>query len=78
MLISGSCLPKPGECPGTIHMALAGWPYGPIYRRLEIIFRPRRNPTSLNEGTAVVIIGGMIFAILSVVLLILPEIRYGG
>ena len=78
MSISGSCLPEPGKRTGKPLIALPGWPYGPKHRGFEITLRPRSHPTCIDEGTTVVTVSGMIFEILRVVLLLLPEIRYDG
>ena len=59
--ISGSCLSEPGECPGIPLIALGVRTNRPTYRLFEITFKPRSYPTSINEGTTVVIFGGIDF-----------------
>ena len=76
MSISGGCPPEPGNCPRKPPIALQIRLNGLIYRPFESTFKPRSYPTSIDEGTTVIIICGMIFVILRVVPSILPEIRY--
>ena len=64
MLISGSCLPKPGKCPGEPLIALSDQTDGSIYRLFEITFKPRSYPASIDEWTTLVIISGKFFVIL--------------
>ena len=61
MSICGSCLPEPGKCPGKHLIALAGLTLGADISAFEITFKPRSYPTSIDEGTTVVIICAMKF-----------------
>ena len=61
MPISNSCLSEQGKCPRNPLIALPDWPNVAIYRLYAITFKPRSYPSSIDEGTTVVIICGMNF-----------------
>ena len=59
IFISG--LPEPGNCTGKSlrPIALLDRSNGSTYQLFEITFKPKSYPTSIDEGTTVVIISGM-------------------
>ena len=62
MLISGSCPPEPGKCPGKPLIALPDRPDGPPYRLFEMTFKIKSYTTIINgEETTVVIVSDMNF-----------------
>ena len=74
MSISGTCRPEAGKC--SENFLLLYWIVS--MGRYIGLFKSKSYPTSIDEGTTIVITGDMNFIILRVVPSTIPEIRYDG